>query len=306
MHCSRQIIVFIILILTGCTGIQNRAVADTLVSTDWLLERIEDPSYIVLHIGSKDSFDSIHIGRSRFIPVREFMVDRDSLRNELPDIGKIDSLLSVTGIDKDSRIVLCYENENFIPLAARLFLTMDYAGLRERTYVLNGGLKKWMDEDLLVTDSVYEFQEGELVLMANADFLIQAEDMKIYLKSTDYMVLDARPVEYYSGKYDSLEMKFTGGHIEGAMSLPFESFLSEKEPHIFVEKDGMIGAFKKNRMDRNGTAVHYCGSGVWASVNYLVSSHLGYKTMFYDGSYEGWENLELPIIRPVSLELLND
>jgi thiosulfate/3-mercaptopyruvate sulfurtransferase len=298
--------VCITLTFLGCSGCQQQPVPDALVSTQWLLERIDDPSYVILYIGSRDTFDSIHIRQSRYISAREFMIDIDSLRHELPDIEIIDSLLSATGIDEDSRIVLCYENEKVIPLTARVFLTMDYAGLREQTRVLNGGLKKWIDEDLPVTDSIYEFPEGDLNLVANSDFLVQAEEVNQYVKSPDYVVLDARPLEYYTGSYDSIELRFTGGHIEGTLNMPFESFLSEQKPHVFVDIDRMIEEFDKNGMDKSRTAVHYCGSGVWASVNYLVSAHLGYKALFFDGSFEDWEHLGLPIIKPVSLELIND
>ncbi|MCP4309880.1 MAG: sulfurtransferase [Bacteroidetes bacterium] len=277
-----------------------------MVSTEWLFERIEDPSLVILHVGSEESYDTVHIRRSRFIPARLLMVDKENLRHELPDIERIDSVLSASGIDANSRIVLCYENERVIPLTARVFLTMDYAGLRDRTYVLNGGLKKWMDEGLPVTDTVYEFPEGELNLIANNNFLIQVEEVRLYLETPDYVILDARPPEYYSGKYDSIEMNYTGGHIEGAMNLPFEFLLSESDPYIFKDNDMMIKEFANSGMEKASTSVHYCGSGIWAAVNYLVSSHLGYKALFFDGSFEAWENLDLPIIKPVSQELLND
>ncbi|MCK4751357.1 MAG: hypothetical protein KAT15_30070, partial [Bacteroidales bacterium] len=52
-------------------------------------------------------------------------------------------------------------------------------------------------------------------------------------------------------------------------------------------------------IDKEQTVIFYCGSGIRASVNYLVSVHLGFKPMLYDGSYEEWEKLELPVIQPV-------
>jgi len=121
-----------------------------------------------------------------------------------------------------------------------------------------------------------------------------------YLESPDFVVLDGRLQEFYTGEYDSVEQKFNGGHIEGAMSLPFDQMLSVMDPSEFLDNAEMIGEFEKTGMDETKTAVHYCGSGIWAAVNYLASVHLGYKAVFYDGSYEDWENQELPVITPVS------
>ena len=79
----RLLISGLVLSLLGCSGNQQEPEAGALVSTQWLLERIDDPSNVILYIGSRDTFDSIHIRQSRYISAREFMIDIDSLRHEL-------------------------------------------------------------------------------------------------------------------------------------------------------------------------------------------------------------------------------
>ena len=68
---------------------------------------------------------------------------------------------------------------------------------------------------------------------------------------------------------------------------------------MFREDSELNKEFERIGMDAGKTVVHYCGTGIRASVNYLVSTHLGYKSAFYDGSFEEWEKLELPVIKPV-------
>jgi thiosulfate/3-mercaptopyruvate sulfurtransferase len=295
----KHYLLLITLILPGCSGDQQISDQGIIVSTDWLLRQMNDPSLVILYVGSKDTFDSIHIPGARYFPAHEIIINNDSLRHEIPPVEAIDSMLSVSGIDENSRLVLCYENERTIPVMARVFMTLDYVGFGGRTHVLNGGLAKWLEEDLPVTDTLTVFPVTDMDLALNGDFLVQAEDVMRYLESPDFVVLDARLQEYYTGSYDSIEQKFEGGHIEGSRNLPFDQMLSIRHPSEFLDNAGMIREFEKAGMDETKTAVHYCGSGVWAAVNYLASVHLGYKAVFYDGSYEDWENKGLPVIKPV-------
>jgi len=112
-----------ILIALGCTGTQQSSDQGIFISTDWLLEQLNDPSLVILYVGSKDTYDSIHIPGARYFPAHEIMIDTDYLRHEIPSAEIIDSVLSVSGIDKNSRLVLCYENERTIPRMARVFIS---------------------------------------------------------------------------------------------------------------------------------------------------------------------------------------
>ena len=111
--------------MLGCSGNQQSSDKGIFISTEWLLTQLSDPSLVILYIGSKDTYDSIHIQGARYFPAHEIMIETDSLRHEIPAVETIDSVLSVSGIDKNSRLVLCYENERTIPLMARVFMTLD-------------------------------------------------------------------------------------------------------------------------------------------------------------------------------------
>jgi thiosulfate/3-mercaptopyruvate sulfurtransferase len=306
MFKYRQILLFATIFFYACTGSNPESNQGIIVSSHWVLQQLEDPDLVILHVGSEDSFDSLHIPRARFFPARDLVEQRDGLRNEIPSIETIDSLLSAYGIGNDSKLVLCYENEGVLPLTARVFLTLYYAGLGNRTHLLNGGLEWWMADSLPVTDSIYPFGEGILDLTAQGDFLIKAGDVERIANDPDYLILDARPVRYYVGTFDTVENKVEGGHIEGARSLPYENLISEEVPGMLKDEAGLMGEFEKTGMDDAKTMVLYCNSGIWGSVNFLVSIHLGYKALFYDGSFEDWENLKYPITRPVIHDLMND
>ena len=287
-------------LISGCSGNNQFKKDNKLVSTDWLQSHLNDTSLAIIYVGSKLTFDSIHIPNSQYIPVRDLLVRTDSLRNELPEISKIDSLLESVGINDHSLIVLCYENDYMIPITTRLFFTLDYAGLGNQTYVLNGGLVKWVKEDRLTTDSLYAKSPGKITLTENDKIIVSAFDVEKYTNNPDFVIIDARPVDNYIGQFDSIDKKFEGGHIEGSVSLPVDFLLSDTLPYMFKDDAELMKEFETAGMNEDKTAVIYCSTGIIASVNYLVSVHLGYKTLFYDGSFEDWEKLHLPVIKPVS------
>ena len=59
-------------------------------------------------------------------------------------------------------------------------------------------------------------------------------------------------------------------------------------------------------MDPGKVTLIYCNSGIKGSLNYLVARHLAYPAMLYDGSFEEWEELDMPSTRPVSILDKND
>jgi len=289
----------IAILIFSCSGNNQLDKNNKLVSTDWLHSHLNDTSLSIIYVGSRLTFDSVHIPYSQYIPVRELLVRNDSLRNELPVITKIDSLLESAGINDHSLIILCYENDFMIPFTARLFFTLDYAGLGNQTYVLNGGLVKWVKEERIITDSLYTKPVGKITRVENDKIKVSAFDVKKYITNPDFVIIDARPVDSYTGHYDTIEKKFKGGHIEGAVSLPADYLLSDTLTYMFKTDAELREEFEKAGINKDKTAVIYCSTGIEASVNYLVSVHLSYKTIFYDGSFEDWEKLKLPVVRPV-------
>ena len=272
-----------------------------LVSTDWLQDQLNDPSIVILHAGTREVFDSVHIPGARHIDPSEFALTTDSLRNEIPEMRFIEGLLRSVGVNTDSRIVLYYEDEDLISRTARVFMTLDYAGLGDRTSVLNGGLPAWLEEERVVkgVTGMTVVTEGDLKLGDSREVIIGAYELDRQRLNPDFVVIDVRSREEYYGEIDSTGQHATGGHIEGAYFMSYKTVLSDSTPHMFRDDDELQKEFEKVGMDPNKTAVYYCGSGVRASVSYLVSRHLGFPTLLYDGSYQEWEKLDLTLTSPV-------
>jgi len=137
--------------------------------------------------------------------------------------------------------------------------------------------------------------------------VISASDLEKQRWSPDLVVIDARSEEEYHGTPATEEEDADGGHVEAAYTLPYQATLVDGKPYLFKSDAELEMLFRESGMDPDRTTVVYCGTGVRASVSYLTASHLGYPVLLYDGSYEEWDRLDLPLIGavdpPVEMDL---
>jgi len=288
------------LLISGCSSQRKLADPAVLVSPAWLQEHLTDPDLLVLHAGTADIYDSVHIPGARLIIPSRFVVDTDSTRYEMPQADSIVALLRVAGVSNESRVVLYYEDRRHLTGAARVFVDMDRVGMGSRTYMLNGGLPAWQEEEREVTARVPEFEASDLEVSHLKEVVITAGELDRQRWSPGTVVIDARSAEEYYGTPASGDEEAEGGHIEGARSLPYQDFLEEDRSYLFKPDRKLKEITKLAGMDPHKQAVFYCGIGSRASVGYLVAKHLGYPVLLFDGSYTEWTRLGLPLIGPVA------
>jgi thiosulfate/3-mercaptopyruvate sulfurtransferase len=300
-YISLALAVLAVCLLTGCSGEKDPLIPGVLVSTEWLQDHLNDPGLVLLHSGTAELFDTLHIPGARLISPYNFTVENESRRNELPPSDSIIDLLRGVGVNNESRIVLYYEAPGLLTRTSRLFLSLDHVGLGKQTSVLNGGLTAWQEEERMTTDAVIEYSPGNLSLGALEEVVITSNELDKQRWNPDVVVIDARTDEEYFGSPESADTPAEGGHIEGAYFLPYQDLLMGDRPHMFRPDREMLDLFQKVGMDPKKTTVVYCGSGIRATASYLAARHLGYPTLLYDGSYEEWLSLDMPLTGPVTI-----
>ncbi len=268
-----------------------RAADSLLVSTHWLADHLHDPGLIVLEAGrSRTDYDAGHLPGARFVPVSAFVVTRDSLPNEMPAPAGLDSLLSALGLSADSRIVIYGE-----PLwAARLFVTLDYAGLAGHAALLNGGREGWTLEGHRLEGDVPSWSPTTLHAQPQSGLVVDAAWVHQHLHDGTVALLDARPADDYSGKVAGNGVN-RPGHIPGAANIFWQTTL-EGEPPLVRPQATLDSMFHAAGVAPGDTVVTYCRTGVQASFLYFVARYLGYPTRLYDGSYIDWSRRsDLPV-----------
>jgi len=267
-----------------------------LVSTDWLEDHLHDSLMLLLHYGMKTDFEKEHIPGARLVSIWDILVENEEgVRHELPGKEELEKVLRSWGIHNDSKIIICYQDGNAIPMAARLFYTLDYAGLGHQTAMLNGGLRAWKEEGKALSREVASFSEGTVDVVINEDVRITKQEVLSNLDRDNVLIVDARPYERYAG-IEGTENSGRQGHIPGAVNIPFHETTEEDAFHLFKPVQDLKQLFPEQMQNQDSMLITYCGTGIWASPLYFTARLLGYRVRLYDGSFQEWQQDEaLPL-----------
>lgn len=262
-----------------------------LLSVRQLRERLTRPGVVLLHLGEPADYDAGHIPGARFLPYQTIAGDRGGRSLELPPAATLKELLESLGVSSDSRIVLYWSKGWYSP-TARVFLTLDYYGLGERTSILDGGFAAWMAAGGPVTTERPKLERGSVSVRPRGDVIVDAATVREAIGNPHIAIVDARDPRFYAGQSDGMRPR--SGHIPGAKSLPFNSLIDESgalEPLATLNQlFEAAGATPTRRI------VAYCHIGQQASLVYFAARLLGRDVRLYDGSWDEWaRRTDLPI-----------
>ena len=264
-----------------------------IVSTEWLGKHLEDDTLVLLQVGEKDEFTAAHIPRAQLIQTADISTPRgQGLTLEMPPVDQLKATFEKLGISDKSRIVI-YFGKDWVTPTARVFLTLDYLGLGNRTSILDGGLPAWRAENRPVTAEVVEPKKGTLTPHPNTKLIVDAVWVKNNLSDPNVRILDARAPQFYTGAEKGRMPR--GGHIPQARNIPFSS-LVEESSNKFKSPTALKELFSQAEVKPKSSVATYCHIGQQASLLYFVARYLGYDSHVYDGSFEDWSNrAELPV-----------
>lgn len=264
-----------------------------LVTTAWLSERMKRPGLVIFEVGDRADYDAGHIPGAQFIGMRDIAAPRveGGLALELPETARLDSVLEARGISDDSYVVL-YFGKDWVSPTTRIFLTLEYAGLRGRVSVLDGGLPAWRAENRPVTTEVPVIARGNFTPRPRSDVTVDAAWVSQHLADPSIAIIDARDAGFYLDTLDS-EMP-RGGHIPGAHSLPFGTVvLDDNRMKSLADLRALFAAAGATSGD---TVVSYCHIGQQGTLVFFAARLLGYNVRLYDGSFQDWSaRSDLPV-----------
>lgn len=260
----------------------------SLATVEWLATHRADPALVLLHVGDKAEYDAGHIPGARFIELRDLSTPRveGQLSLQLPADDVLEQALEGFGIG-DSSTVVVYFGKDWVSPATRVVFTLDYAGLGARTRLLDGGMPAWVGAGHKVsTDAPTPPARGSLTLRPRRDAVATLAWLQDPSRTTDTRIVDARNTEFYTGASDGRGSIPRPGHITGAVSLPFGSFVNGD--NTFKSREALEQLFATAGVSRSKTTVTYCHIGQQATVPYVVARMLGFDVRLYDGSFEEW------------------
>ena len=176
---------------------------------------------------------------------------------------------------------------------ARVYFTLDYLGLGDRTSILDGGLPAWVAEKRPVTTDVRAPKPGKFTPRPNPKLVVDSVWVSANLNQPNVAILDARNSEFYTGEKAGNMPR--AGRIPRAKNIPFGS-LVEDSNNKFKSPEALRELFANASVKGDHTVATYCHIGQQASLLYFVARYLGYDAHLYDGSFDEWSRRpEFPV-----------
>jgi len=271
---------------------QGKLRSSMIVSTEWLAKHLNDEHLVLLQVGDKKEYDVAHIPGAQYIQTSDISTPRgQGLILELPPLDQLKATFEKFGVSDKSRIVV-YFSKDWVTPTSRVYFTLDYLGLGDRTSILDGGLPAWVAEKRPVTAEVRAPKPGTFTPNPNAALVVDASWVNSNLNKPGVAILDARDAKFYTGTEAGIMPR--AGHIPSAKSIPFSTLVDDSNKFNTVEV--LRGLFNAAGVKSKDSIATYCHIGQQASLLYFVARYLGYDAHLYDGSFQDWSNRsDLPV-----------
>jgi thiosulfate/3-mercaptopyruvate sulfurtransferase len=269
---------------------QDRA---TIVTTDWLSQRLTDPKVVVLQvIRDTAAFAAAHIPGAREIQYTWITMVRDSVGTEFPPADSLRRVFERAGVSDDSHVVLYTSSIGLAPVASRAFLSLDYVGVK-RISMLNGGLARWRAEGRAIATGRADVAPGRIT-SSPRDIVVNADWVMAHRGRKGVAFIDTRTDSEYVG-LTSARLP-SEGHVAGAKQLQWQQLFASSDSSVFLDLESLAKLYA-DRSAPGDTIVTYCLVGYRASMTYFAARALGLPVKIYDGSYQDWARRGLPVVK---------
>ena len=263
----------------------------SLVNTSWLKENLDKVKIIDCswHMPQTqrngfNEYKNNHIENAIFFDLDKNSKKDTDLPHMLPDDNSWEDIVSSMGIKNDDQIVI-YDNSDVIS-SCRCWYNFIYFGHNpELVHVLDGGLKKWIEEDRPTTGDIIKITPSNYTVYEKKELVKNINQVNKNIFENKFNVIDARSLERFEGKVPEPRKGLRSGSIKNSFCLPFSELLNQD--HTFISKEKIYEKFELTGYEISKNIVFTCGSGVTASVLALAYSLINnkYTPTIYDGSW---------------------
>ena len=278
---------------------------DSLVSTDWLAEHLDDPSLRIVdirgyvkkrdlgngrqeaeYLAARDEYDEAHIPGAVYIDwIRDITDPENPVPVQIAPPDRFTALMGSLGIGDDTHVVV-YDHAGG-QFATRLWWALSYYG-HDHVSVLDGGFRKWTAEGRPITAEVPNPGPAAFAPRPRRGWRADAEGVLAASQNESAIVLDARDEGQYTGEIARGEGR--AGRVPGARHLHADALL-DPESGTFRPHEELAAKLRESGVpeDKDVPLVAYCNGGVAATVPLFVLHRLGHKNLAnYDGSWNEW------------------
>ena len=288
-----------------------------LVSAEWLRQLIktnkaptfENEHYIICHAHyqNRSDYQKGHIPKAIDLDTNT-LESQDTWNRRSPEELKL--RLEHLGITHDTTVILYgrfSHPDNADPFpgssaghlgAIRCALIMIYAGVKD-VRILNGGLQSWIDAGYETTTKEFlgkPVDEFGITIPATPEIIIDIDQAKEYLKSSEKNLISVRSWDEYIGNVSGYHYIEKKGRIPGAVfgNCGSDAYHMEnyRNPDHTIREASEVGLnLKKQGITPEKFNAFYCGTGWRASEAFFNVWLMGWPHVsVFDGGWFEWTN----------------
>jgi thiosulfate/3-mercaptopyruvate sulfurtransferase len=273
---------------------------EVLVDTQWVEEHLDDNQVRIVEVDydPKSNYNLGHIPTSILIDWKKDV--NDPITRDILNIHDFQTLLQINGINNNTTVILYGDFNNwFAAFAFWVFKYYRYNDVR----LLDGGRKKWLEEDRPISKEVVNYPKGNYQLDEKIEpnddiraFLGQVKNALVSRRNFQLSLVDVRSEAEYRGEITAppeypTEGAQRGGHIPGAKNVPWAQVI--KDDGTFKTIEEIRELYEEQEITKDKDIITYCRIGERSSHTWFVLKYLlGYPNVKnYDGSWTEWGNL---------------
>jgi len=277
--------------------------ADFLVTTDWLAERLDDPGIRIVDCrfafdrDCREDYQESHIPGAVYLNWSIDLSDPDhEVESMIAPPKQVSAVMERLGIGDDTLIV-GYDQEGG-HFASRLWLVLARYGKGDQVRILDGGWTAWLQENRPVTTDVPDVPADKRFTI-NPDAhqperVATADEVLAAIDDPDAVVLDVRRMSEFTGE----EVRAArGGRVPGATWAFWQDNVRWDGDRRYLSPGELRARTVDAGINPHTRVITYCQGGVraaHAAIGLMLGGHLHVKV--YDGSWAEWGNRDdLPV-----------
>lgn len=208
----------------------------------------------------------------------------------LKPAAQVGDALAALGINASTRVIVYADAPNGWGEDGRVVWMLRMAGVSNSS-MLNGGVTAWTNAGFGLSTATPAAAPVTFHLEAlDSGYTVDRPWILANQSKPDVKIIDVRgPEEYYGAvKYGEAR----GGHLPGAILLPFNTALFTNDPAnpgVFKSQEGLEAVFQAAGLKTSDTIVCYCTKGIRSGLMTLALRMAGFSgAVNYDASFYDW------------------
>ncbi|MBX9844708.1 MAG: hypothetical protein K2Z80_23150 [Xanthobacteraceae bacterium] len=274
---------------------QTAVAASPIVDGQYVVEAIARNA-IIWDVRPADAYAKAHIPGAVSIG-DAIKVLRDENTEDFIATERIEKILGAAGLDPKREIIVYGSRGSPSPYFG-LYTLQYFGGKSARVY--HEGIEDWSAAGRAISREASQRPPVALKLEVDPTLAVTTKDVVARLNNPNVQIVDVRTPQEFMGQ-DIRAIR--GGHIPGAVNIPFEQNWVDPETRVKLARKqvgsnaGMslkpVEALKQlySKLDPNKETIVYCQSGMRASETAGVLQHLGFTNVkIYDSSWLSYGN----------------